>query len=296
MAYHIWSILSNRNSLWVQWVQMYKLKGRNFWEVQLRGNVSWGWRKILKIRETFRPFIWKLIGDGMFTIAWSDRWNDFSPLRGFITPRIIARSGFDLDSNMAELVEFGTWRWPVAWYDLFQVLINIPIPIIDPNKRDALVWRVSGKDYMAFSAAIAWDSIWVSQPEVNWAKIVWFNQCIPRHAFHMWQVWNQMRPMFDMDHVDSSWNNIVDYMVSQANNLSASAIIEKIGVAACSYFIWQERNSRLFTADRRTPCQLREVIMKIITFKIITLKFKNTETKNRVWQKWKISGIGDGYG
>ncbi|XP_076925782.1 uncharacterized protein LOC143588739 [Bidens hawaiensis] len=274
MAYHVWSILSNRNSLWVQWVQMYKLKCRNFWEAQLRGNVSWGWRKILKIRETFRPFIWKLIGDGMDTNSWSDRWNDFSPLRGFITPRIIARSGFDLDSNVAELVEFGTWRWPVAWYDLFPVLINIPIPIIDPNKRDALVWRVFGKDYTAFSAAIAWDSIRVRQPEV----------------------WNQMRPMFDMDHVDSSWNNIVDYMVSRANNRSASAIIEKIGVAACSYFIWQERNSRLFTSNRRTPCQLREVIMKTITLKIITLKFKNTETKNRVWQKWKISGIGDGYG
>lgn len=346
MAYHIWSILSNRNSLWVQWVQMYKLKGRNFWEVQLRGNVSWGWRKILKIRDTFRPFIWKLIGDGMDTNAWSDRWNDFSPLRGFITPRIIARSGFDLDSNVAELVEFGTWKWPVAWYDLFPVLINIPMPIIDPNKRDALVWRAFGKDYMAFSAAIAWDSIRVRQPEVNWAKIVWFNQCIPRHAFHMWQVfrrklktqdrlkewdatsltnlnlmccslcsrgpdshdhlffdcvfskqvWNQMRSMFDMDQVDSSWNNIVDYMVPRANKRSASAVIEKIGVAAISYFIWQERNSRLFTADRRTPCQLREVIMKTITLKIITLKFKKTETKNRVWQKWKISGIGDGYG
>ncbi|GKF20337.1 hypothetical protein Tco_0068975, partial [Tanacetum coccineum] len=40
MATHIWSILTNRESLWVNWVHMYKLKGRSFWDVPCRGDVS----------------------------------------------------------------------------------------------------------------------------------------------------------------------------------------------------------------------------------------------------------------
>nr|GEV86531.1 putative reverse transcriptase domain-containing protein [Tanacetum cinerariifolium] len=33
MATHIWSILTHRESLWVKWVHMYKLKGCSFWDV-----------------------------------------------------------------------------------------------------------------------------------------------------------------------------------------------------------------------------------------------------------------------
>ncbi|GKF18970.1 hypothetical protein Tco_0063888, partial [Tanacetum coccineum] len=44
MATHIWSILTHRESLWVKWVHTYKLKGRSFWDVPCRGDVSWGWR------------------------------------------------------------------------------------------------------------------------------------------------------------------------------------------------------------------------------------------------------------
>ncbi|MFS7946370.1 putative RNA-directed DNA polymerase [Helianthus anomalus] len=47
---HIWSLVTNRPSFWVQWIHSYKLKGKSFWEVQCRANVSWGWRKLLSIR------------------------------------------------------------------------------------------------------------------------------------------------------------------------------------------------------------------------------------------------------
>lgn len=30
MAYHIWSIISNRDSLWVKWIHTYRIKGNNF--------------------------------------------------------------------------------------------------------------------------------------------------------------------------------------------------------------------------------------------------------------------------
>ncbi|GKC07718.1 hypothetical protein Tco_0999328 [Tanacetum coccineum] len=43
---HIWSIITLKESLWVKWIHAYKFRGRNFWDYPLRGNMSWGWRKI----------------------------------------------------------------------------------------------------------------------------------------------------------------------------------------------------------------------------------------------------------
>ncbi|PWA36797.1 reverse transcriptase zinc-binding domain-containing protein [Artemisia annua] len=49
MSTHIWSILSNRQSLWVKWIHSYHLQGRHFWDVPIKADVSNGWRKILQI-------------------------------------------------------------------------------------------------------------------------------------------------------------------------------------------------------------------------------------------------------
>ncbi|GKD22518.1 hypothetical protein Tco_1224221 [Tanacetum coccineum] len=40
MVSHIWKLVSIKDSLWVKWVHSYKLKGRNFWDMPLRGNMS----------------------------------------------------------------------------------------------------------------------------------------------------------------------------------------------------------------------------------------------------------------
>ncbi|GKG11089.1 hypothetical protein Tco_0342489 [Tanacetum coccineum] len=63
MVSHLWKLLSLKESLWVKWIHAYKLNGRNFWDVPLRGNMSWGWRKILQLRPIVREFIWHKIGN-----------------------------------------------------------------------------------------------------------------------------------------------------------------------------------------------------------------------------------------
>ncbi|GJR05914.1 putative reverse transcriptase domain, reverse transcriptase zinc-binding domain protein [Tanacetum coccineum] len=47
----------NLKAVLVKWIHEYKLKGHNFWDIPLRGNMSWGWRKVLKLRHTIRRFI-----------------------------------------------------------------------------------------------------------------------------------------------------------------------------------------------------------------------------------------------
>ncbi|GJU64014.1 reverse transcriptase domain-containing protein [Tanacetum coccineum] len=54
MTSHIYKLLTNKESLWVRWIHAYKLKDRSFWDVPLAANVSWGWRKLLQIRNRVR--------------------------------------------------------------------------------------------------------------------------------------------------------------------------------------------------------------------------------------------------
>ncbi|GJV19818.1 sodium/hydrogen exchanger 6 [Tanacetum coccineum] len=130
------------------------------------GDVSWGWRKLLQIRSTIRPFIWHKINNGKSTSAWFDRWADLCPLKDMFSIRDIARSGFSLDDSVNNLISDGVWQWPLDWLSRNGVL-------------------------RPFSVACAWDTIRTRAVIVNWNNIVWFPHCIPRYAIHLWLVFQQ---------------------------------------------------------------------------------------------------------
>ncbi|KAJ0455366.1 putative reverse transcriptase zinc-binding domain-containing protein [Helianthus annuus] len=90
-------------------------------------------------------------------------------------------------SKFSDIYSNFTWRWPVAWRDSFPVLIQLDQLTFDPNKEDKLLWR-TGDPFRDFSSACAWDSIRHREMDVEWCPIVWFAQCIPRHAFLMWLI------------------------------------------------------------------------------------------------------------
>ncbi|GJQ89049.1 hypothetical protein Tco_0000188 [Tanacetum coccineum] len=115
MVSHVWKLLSLKESLWVKWIHVYKLKNRSFWDIPYRGNMTWGWRKILQLRPLIREFIWYCIGDGSQASMWFDRWCAASPIYNIVSSRDIFRAGFDLNSK---------------------------VPAISVDKRDYLEWRV----------------------------------------------------------------------------------------------------------------------------------------------------------
>ncbi|GKC09103.1 hypothetical protein Tco_1000713, partial [Tanacetum coccineum] len=100
MVSHVWKLLSLKESLWVKWIHVYKLRNRSFWEVPYRGKMSWGWRKLLQLRPLIRDFIWSCIGDGSKTSMWFDKWCAASPLYNIISSRDIARAGFSRASKL----------------------------------------------------------------------------------------------------------------------------------------------------------------------------------------------------
>ncbi|XP_022040603.1 uncharacterized protein LOC110943155 [Helianthus annuus] len=339
LANHVWSILTKRDSLWVKWVHSYRIKGRNFWELPFRGSMTWGWRKILSIRSSIRPFIWFLIRDGTEANAWNDNWCAYSPLRDFITPRRIHGAGFSMRSSVSDLIDtHNGWKWPIAWFDLYPVLINLMPPSMVHNVPDKLVWKNRQGNVSEFSASEAWESIRVRGEEVDWVSLVWFGQSIPRHSFHLWlviknklktqdrmgvwdagsatnlnlmccplcnqgkdsrdhlffrcsyalQVWNRVKDMAYMDSIDENWDSIIAWLSQHAINNSAKSIVSKLVVAASSYFIWQERNNRLFSRTQRNATVIANIVLHTVRLKLMTFKAGKSMKHPLMLERWKF--------
>ncbi|KAD3066367.1 hypothetical protein E3N88_34247 [Mikania micrantha] len=87
MSRHIWNIISHKNSLWVKWVNQYHLKGRNFWEIPIKREDCWSWRKLLQQRDLLHNHMISIIGNGLSTSAWYDNWHPTGPLCKVLTHR-----------------------------------------------------------------------------------------------------------------------------------------------------------------------------------------------------------------
>ncbi|XP_062104256.1 uncharacterized protein LOC133815430 [Humulus lupulus] len=51
LAKYIWVVSTKQDILWVKWIDAVYLKGKSFWEYNLQSDVSWYWRKLIKMRE-----------------------------------------------------------------------------------------------------------------------------------------------------------------------------------------------------------------------------------------------------
>ncbi|GJY46689.1 RNA-directed DNA polymerase, eukaryota, reverse transcriptase zinc-binding domain protein [Tanacetum coccineum] len=77
---HLWNVSAMKESLWVKWVNVVKLKGKSIWEVDIDDNGSGTWKAILNLRSKIRDSVWKKIGEGKNTNVWFDKWCNESPL------------------------------------------------------------------------------------------------------------------------------------------------------------------------------------------------------------------------
>ncbi|GJT17758.1 hypothetical protein Tco_0876464 [Tanacetum coccineum] len=146
MTTHIWNIVTHKESLWVHWIHMYKLRGRSLWEVQPKSNMSWGWRKILQLHEQVRPFIWDVMGNGHKTSLWHDHWCIQSPLGRHLSPRDLARDGYNLRTYVSNLVVYGGWNWPSTWLAKAHILVwryvraFTGMDNVNPTLVDIMLW------------------------------------------------------------------------------------------------------------------------------------------------------------
>ncbi|XP_022014521.1 uncharacterized protein LOC110914018 [Helianthus annuus] len=237
-----------------------------------------------------------------------DIWCPLSPLCSFITVRDIHRPGLTTRSTVNEIVVNGGWSWPVEWQNKFPSLFNLNVPSLVDGKRDVLMWKSREEKHMPFCTSEVYKDLCVHRQSVQWAKVMWFSQSIPRHAFILWlayqvrlltqdrldrwevrsdllcpfcqlQMDSHYHLFFECDYPSEVWDCLkglgmlndappnrkgcVDFLAKQHMGRSFRSIIQRLVLAAMFYFIWQERNLRLFQDKYRTVEELCKVIEKL---------------------------------
>ncbi|GJY98067.1 reverse transcriptase domain, reverse transcriptase zinc-binding domain protein [Tanacetum coccineum] len=103
------------------------------------------------------------------------------------------------------------------------------------------------------------------------------------------QVWSLMRSMTSMDEVGPCWNDIVNWIKPLANKNLIISVVARLVLAATAYFIWQERNFRLFKNQSRTISQVKDIIVHNVRLKLLAFRFKKTHNVVQALAKWNIS-------
>ncbi|GJV69848.1 hypothetical protein Tco_1485357 [Tanacetum coccineum] len=324
MVPHIWNLLARKDSLWVKWIHVYKLRGRHFFDIPYRGCMTWGWRKLLQLRPLIRDYLWFRIGTGNTCSLWFDKWSSMQPLANIISCRDIHRAGFSLCSKVNDAIRDGAWVWPEEWLSKYPSLISVAAPMLS-NEVDQLEWHNSMGVVKHFSVREVWETIRPRSDVVDWYHVVWFPNCIPSHAFHLWliakrrlktqdrlrpwdscggslptccplcdgppdshdhlffdcayssQIWNEVKSLAGLPNVVGSIVSIVNSLIPIAKRRTIRSVIAKLVVAATSYYIWQERNSRLFANKKRSHGQLTECIKSTVRLKLLSCMFKKSK-------------------
>ncbi|XP_076957147.1 uncharacterized protein LOC143632543 [Bidens hawaiensis] len=337
MTKHIWNIINKKESIWVRWINRYKLQGNNFWDIRAESGASWSWSNILKNRETIRHHCWSTIGDGTQTSVWFDMWHPLSPLGEIVTKREIHRAGLDLETKVADIIKEGRWKWPVEWRERFACLYDFEPPRLWVDKQDATEWKANNGQLVVFSTSQAFVDICGASPEMSWHKMIWFTQNIPRHAFILWlavkerlltqdrlwrwerntdnlkcafcdsqrdshahlffecefpnRIWSEVKKIADLGRPPAVWSECVHYLGALPTNPSIKSIIWRLLLGATVYFIWQEKNLRLFQNGKRKWEEVFELIKEEVKLRLWGLKIRDTKGSIEASKIWGFEVI-----
>lgn len=102
------------------------------------------------------------------------------------------------------------------------------------------------------------------------------------------QVWNKVSSGTMMVNVPNRWIDITSFLEVHANSKTPNHIVNRLVLAATSYFIWQERNNRLFRNQTRPPDVLSLEICDNVRLKLLSINFKLTSSTQVLLKHWKI--------
>ncbi|GKA82383.1 hypothetical protein Tco_0789131 [Tanacetum coccineum] len=122
---NLWNIIAGENTLWVKWVNVFKLKGRNIWEIQIESNDSWLWKTLLDLKEKITLNVREVLGNGKNTNMWFYYWSSV----GILSDNINSRDIYDarLNSNLCvyDMIKDNKWIWSKEWAAQFPSIDNI---------------------------------------------------------------------------------------------------------------------------------------------------------------------------
>ncbi|GJS48359.1 histidine kinase 3, partial [Tanacetum coccineum] len=112
---------------------------RQFWKICIDKSDSWGWKTMLKIRDSIKEHVWYSIGNGNSISVFYDKWCLNGPLCDFISKRAIYNARIKDNVVIADIVAGDRWKYPDDWLSKFPILSTINPPILQKDKEDVVL-------------------------------------------------------------------------------------------------------------------------------------------------------------
>ncbi|GJR65873.1 reverse transcriptase domain, reverse transcriptase zinc-binding domain protein [Tanacetum coccineum] len=96
------------------------------------------------------------------------------------------------------------------------------------------------------------------------------------------QVWSKVRVLYGMDSIPPRLIDVTTFINPISKSKTAVSILSRLVLAGTSYYIWLERNGRLFKKKTSTPDQIVGVIISMVRMKLVTFKFKKSSNGSRL--------------
>ena len=174
----------------------------------------------------------------------------------------------------------------VSWYRVAWFTHCIP-------RHSFHLWLVLCRSLKTQDILRQWD-VWLDT-DLNMLRCVFCDLQPDSHEHHFFEcsfssrIWCAVRMLAGMDLVPPNLHDILSFLQPMAHRRTAKSVIGRLILDASSYFIWMERNNRLFKKVRRSSDELRDIIMVTVRLKLLTYRFKNTAMVNHLLSQWKMS-------
>ncbi|XP_071741014.1 uncharacterized protein [Rutidosis leptorrhynchoides] len=121
--------------------------------------------------------------------------------------------------------------------------------------------------------------------------------CLDSHEHLFFQcmyakkVWGSMKVLLMLRSLNDNFGDIINMLKSSPYKRNIWSIIHRLVLGAAVYYIWQERNCRIFKQSSRSDAELIDIIQLNVRLKLCELKVKNSrgvQVAARVWKlKWE---------
>ncbi|GKE64195.1 putative reverse transcriptase domain-containing protein [Tanacetum coccineum] len=102
------------------------------------------------------------------------------------------------------------------------------------------------------------------------------------------KVWLLIRHLAGMESVAPILEDIITWFLPIATKHSFNSIVGKLLFGAATYCIWIVRNNRLFKKSRRSPEEIRDLVVVTVRLKLVKLRFKIKPRVVHMLSEWKM--------
>ncbi|XP_058192025.1 uncharacterized protein LOC131309397 [Rhododendron vialii] len=256
MLRHLWAICKKADTMWVKWIHSYVIKNQCFWHMNTPIDSSWTMRKLLQLRVLAQGMVKHVVGNGQNTWVWLDNWHPMGPLYKTLGEVVVFHLGQSLSAKVSSIIVNNSWHWPRPRKRITQhFMANTPSSFL-PNldKDDDVIWTPSPSGQFCM-----WSTLKAMRPpgvKMSWTSVVWFPGRVPKC------------------------------------HKSFQAEIIKLSFSVVIYYLWLERNARVFGRGVKSINMLNEAITAGVRARVCSWKDHcRTEAKKEICLRWGSFGF-----